>query len=94
MEDEKKEKAGYRNGTPEEKESDEVTLGAPKRRKTEDGWQRKLPRTPIKVGGSDQAGENFHFARSEPVREKNASHDHQTAWGPFRGQEWSLSLIE
>jgi hypothetical protein len=22
----------------------------------------------------------FHFARSEPVREKNASHDHQTAW--------------
>ncbi len=35
----KVEKAGYRNGTPEEKEADEVALG---RRKGEerDGWQR------------------------------------------------------
>jgi hypothetical protein len=52
LEDGKKKEKGYRNGTPEEKETDEVALGAPKRRKTEDGWQRKLPRTPIKVGGS------------------------------------------
>jgi hypothetical protein len=47
----KKEKAGYRNGTPEEKETDEVAL---RRRKGEKGgWMaKKLPRTPIKVGGS------------------------------------------
>ena len=53
MENEKRKKEeGYRNGTPEGKETDEVALVAPERRKTEDGWQRKLPRTPIKVGGS------------------------------------------
>ena len=51
LEDEKKEKAGYRNGTPE-KETDEVALGRRKGEETEDGWQMKLPRTPIKVGGS------------------------------------------
>ena len=64
----------------EEKETDEVAL---RRRKGEKGgWMaKKLPRTPIKVGGSDQAGEIFHFARSEPVREKNASHDHQRLGG-------------
>jgi len=37
---------------PGEKETDEVALGAPKRRKN-GGWMaRKLPRTPIKVRGS------------------------------------------
>ena len=55
----KKEKAEYRNGTPEEKETDEVALRALERRKR--GWiAKKLPRTLIKAGG--QAGENFHFA--------------------------------
>ena len=29
----KEKEEGYRNGTPEEKETDEVTLGAPKRRR-------------------------------------------------------------
>jgi hypothetical protein len=37
----KKEKeGGYRNGMPGEKETDEVTLGAPKRRKN-GGWMAK-----------------------------------------------------
>jgi hypothetical protein len=50
------------DGTPGPgEETDEVAL---RRRKGEKGgWMaKKLPRTPIKVGGSDLAGENFHFA--------------------------------
>jgi len=46
-----KEKAGYRNGTPEEKGTGEVASRAPERRKR--GWMaKKLSRTPIKVRGS------------------------------------------
>ena len=87
-----KEKAGYRNGTPEEKETDEVALGASKRRKTEDGWQRKLPRTPIKVCGLWSCRrKNFTLLDQNLFERENASH-RETAWGPFRGQEWSLSL--
>ena len=49
------------DGTPGPgEETDEVAL---RRRKGEKGgWMaKKLPRTPIKVGGSDLAGENFHL---------------------------------
>ena len=38
-------------GTPEKKETDEVALG--RRKGEKGGWMaKKLPRTPIKVGGS------------------------------------------
>ena len=40
------------DGTPGPgEETDEVALRRRKEKK-DDGWQRKLPRTPIKVGGS------------------------------------------
>ena len=75
MEDEKKvEKAGYRNGTPEEKEADEVALGRRKGEETEDGWQMKLPRTPIKVRGSWSCRRKFFTLLDQNLFEReNAS---------------------
>ena len=77
----KKEKAGYRNGTPEEKETDEVAL---RRRKGEKGgWMTKEAAKDADKGWwfVIMQVKIFHFARSEPVREKNASHDHQRLGG-------------
>ncbi len=47
-----KEKEGYRDGMPEEKEADEMALGAPERSRKGGGMANKVPRTPIKVGDS------------------------------------------
>jgi hypothetical protein len=84
------------DGTPGPggEETDEVAL---RRRKGEKGgWMAKEAAKDADKGWwfVIMQVKIFRFARSEPVRGKNASHDHQTAWGPFRGQEWSLSLIE
>ena len=43
---------GYRNGYAGEEGNGGSDFRGAEKEKKEDGWQRKLPRTPIKVGGS------------------------------------------
>jgi len=74
-----------------EKEMDEVALRAPERRKR--GWMAKEAAKDADKGWwfVTRQVKIFTLLDQNLFERENASH-HETAWGPFRGQEWSLSL--